>query len=173
MKGFLATFSTREYINIDNIQKIDTYCYNNYNLTSILSFRKCKVNEDIVLDCGVDGFYIECSPELRKLFLDTKMSLKEFLNILKLATTLNDYELFICCLYYFNNPRRIVDLEDGLKYFLQECNSNSDYIDIYKDIYGTYIESIPLYPFYINFKDFIENNYLAINFNNTEYIFEK
>lgn len=61
MKGFLATFSTREYINIDNIQKIDTYCYNNYNLTSILSFRKCKVNEDIVLDCGVDGFYIECS----------------------------------------------------------------------------------------------------------------
>lgn len=56
MKGFLATFSTREYINIDNIQKIDTYCYNNYNLTSILSFRKCKVNEDIVLDCGVDQF---------------------------------------------------------------------------------------------------------------------
>lgn len=77
MKGFLATFSTREYINIDNIQKIDTYCYNNYNLTSILSFRKCKVNEDIVLDCGVDGFYIECSPELHKLFLDTKMSLDE------------------------------------------------------------------------------------------------
>ena len=24
-----------------------------------------------------------------------------------------------------------------------------------------------------HYKDFIENNYLAINFNNTEYIFEK
>lgn len=82
MKGFLATFDTREYININNIQEVNTYCYNNIHNPDILLFRESKVTECIVLDYGADGFYI-------------------------------------------------------------------------------------------NFKDFIENNYLAINFNNTEYIFEK
>ena len=93
MKGFLATFDTREYININNIQEVNTYCYNNIHNPDILLFRESKVTECIVLDYGADGFYIECSPELRKLFLNTRMTLKEFLNILKLATTLNDYEL--------------------------------------------------------------------------------
>lgn len=116
---------------------------------------------------------LNLNEDLLKMFIEKEMTLDEIVCIVEESEKLDDYELFLCCLYYFNNPRRIVDLEDGLKYFLQECNSNSDYIDIYKDIYGTYIESIPLYPFYINFKDFIENNYLAINFNNTEYIFEK
>lgn len=99
MKGFLATFDTREYININNIQEVNTYCYNNIHNPDILLFRESKVTECIVLDYGADGFYIECSPELRKLFLNTRMTLKEFLNILKLATTLNDYELFIFVVY--------------------------------------------------------------------------
>lgn len=81
MKGFLATFDTREYININNIQEVNTYCYNNIHNPDILLFRESKVTEYIVLDYGADGFYIECSPELRKLFLNTRMTLKEFLNI--------------------------------------------------------------------------------------------
>lgn len=80
MKGFLATFDTREYININNIQEVNTYCYNNIHNPDILLFRESKVTECIVLDYGADGFYIECSPELRKLFLNTRMTLKEFLN---------------------------------------------------------------------------------------------
>lgn len=55
MKGFLATFDTREYININNIQEVNTYCYNNIHNPDILLFRESKVTECIVLDYGADG----------------------------------------------------------------------------------------------------------------------
>lgn len=47
MKGFLATFDTREYININNIQEVNTYCYNNIHNPDILLFRESKVTECI------------------------------------------------------------------------------------------------------------------------------
>lgn len=109
--------------------------------------------------------------DLFKLFIENEITLDEIVYIVEESGKLDNYELLLCCLYYFHNHTNLENFEYALKSFLCKIEDSEDYIDLYLSVYGDTIKATPLFSRYIDFKKFFLEQYTTISFNNTNYIF--
>lgn len=109
--------------------------------------------------------------DLFKLFKNKEITLDEIVYIIEESGKLDNYELFLCCLYYSHNYTNLENFEYALKSFLCKIEDDEDYIDLYLSIYGDMIKATPLFSRYIDFEKFFFEQYTTIRFNDTNYIF--
>lgn len=73
---------------------------------------------------------LNLNEDLLKMFIEKEMTLDEIVCIVEESEKLDDYELFLCCLYYFHNYTNLENFEYALESFSCKIEDDEDYIEL-------------------------------------------
>lgn len=70
---------------------------------------------------------LNLNEDLLKMFIEKEITLDEIVCIVEESEKLDDYELFLCCLYYFHNYTNLENFEYALESFSCKIEDDEDY----------------------------------------------